>query len=156
MSAVIKEKIIEIVETSEAPAKKEKVVDGSGRSYATGKRKNAVARVWIKKGSGKITINDKDISHYFPRMTLQSSILMPFSATNNAGQYDVVATVKGGGTTGQADAVKLGISRALLVVTEDNRQLLRAEGLLTRDSRIVERKKYGLRKARRRPQFSKR
>ena len=131
-------------------------IDSLGRAYGTGRRKTSIARVWIKKGSGKITINDKDISDYFPRMTLQSSILMPFSATNNAGRYDVVATVKGGGTTGQADAVKLGISRALLVVTEDNRQFLRAEGLLTRDSRIVERKKYGLRKARRRPQFSKR
>ncbi|MEL6210372.1 MAG: 30S ribosomal protein S9 [Pseudomonadota bacterium] len=130
--------------------------DHLGRSYATGKRKDAVARVWIKPGSGKVTVNGKAMSEYFARPVLQMVINQPFRVANVAGQFDVMATVKGGGLSGQAGAVKHGISKALSLYDPELRSPLKAAGFLTRDSRVVERKKYGKRKARRSFQFSKR
>lgn len=123
---------------------------------AVGRRKTSVARVIVKQGSGVVTVNDKSLEQYFPVTTLRNEVLLPFVATETTGKYDVVATVEGGGLTGQAGAVKLGISRALLRLHEDLRQTLRTNRLLTRDPRMVERKKYGQRKARKRFQFSKR
>ncbi len=131
-------------------------IDEQGRSYATGKRKDAVARVWIKPGTGKITINGRDQETYFARPTLRLIVNQPFGVINRAGQYDVVATVKGGGLSGQAGAVKHGISKALSVNDPELRPALKAAGFLTRDSRTVERKKFGKAKARRSFQFSKR
>ena len=133
-----------------------KKVDKYGRAYATGKRKDAVARVWIKPGSGKIVVNGRDQAVYFARPTLRLVIDQPFQVADRAGQYDVVATVKGGGLSGQAGAVKHGISQALTLYEPSLRPALKAAGFLTRDSRVVERKKYGKRKARRSFQFSKR
>ncbi|KIC44800.1 30S ribosomal protein S9 [Ruegeria sp. ANG-S4] len=127
-----------------------------GRSYATGKRKDAVARVWIKPGSGKVTVNGKDQDVYFARPVLQLILRQPFQVAGVEGEFDVVATVKGGGLTGQAGAVKHGISKALQLYDPNLRAALKAAGFLTRDSRVVERKKYGKRKARRSFQFSKR
>ncbi len=132
------------------------VVDAFGRSYATGKRKDAVARVWIKPGTGKITVNDRDQETYFARPTLRLIVNQPFQVAGREGQYDVVATVKGGGLSGQAGAVKHGISVALQKAEPVLRPPLKAAGFLTRDSRVVERKKYGRAKARRSFQFSKR
>lgn len=123
---------------------------------AVGRRKTSVARVIIKSGSGEIKVNDKKLEQYFPIDTLQSQVLLPFVVTETTGRYDVVANVNGGGPTGQAGAVKLGISRALLEMNADFRTKLREHDLLTRDSRMVERKKYGQKKARKRFQFSKR
>jgi small subunit ribosomal protein S9 len=134
----------------------EPVRDELGRSYATGKRKDAVARVWIKPGSGKVTVNGKDMSVYFARPVLQLILRQPFQVAGVEGEFDVVATVKGGGLTGQAGAVKHGISKALQLYTPSLRGALKAAGFLTRDSRVVERKKFGRRKARRSFQFSKR
>ncbi|MBD3612502.1 MAG: 30S ribosomal protein S9 [Hydrogenovibrio crunogenus] len=124
--------------------------------YGTGRRKNSVARVFLRAGSGKMTVNGRDVTEYFARETDLMVINQPLEATENADKFDVTITVTGGGTTGQAGAVRHGISRALVVFNEDNRSTLRQRGLLTRDARKVERKKVGLRKARRRPQFSKR
>ena len=131
-------------------------VDALGRSYATGKRKNAVARVWVKPGSGKVTVNGKDLAVYFARPVLQMILKQAFSVANVEGQFDVMATVVGGGLSGQAGAVKHGVSKALQLYDPALRPALKAAGFLTRDSRVVERKKYGKRKARRSFQFSKR
>src|SRR5690606_36868837 len=130
--------------------------DELGRSYATGKRKDAVARVWVKPGSGKVIVNGKDINEYFARPVLQRTLRQPFDVAGVADQYDVQATVKGGGLSGQAGAVKHGISQALQLQEPGLRAALKAAGFLTRDSRVVERKKYGKAKARRSFQFSKR
>ena len=138
----------------ETPA--EPVRDALGRSYATGKRKDAVARVWIKPGSGKVTVNGKEMATYFARPVLQMILRQPFDIAGVADQFDVMATVKGGGLSGQAGAVKHGISKALQLYDPSLRSALKAAGFLTRDSRVVERKKYGKRKARRSFQFSKR
>ena len=131
-------------------------IDSFGRAYSTGKRKDAVARVWIKKGSGKITVNKKPVERYFARPTLQMIIQQAFSVTGAENQFDVMATVKGGGLSGQAGAVRHGLSRALTIFDGELRTALKAAGFLTRDSRVVERKKYGKPKARRSFQFSKR
>ena len=130
--------------------------DELGRSYATGKRKDAVARVWIKPGNGKIEVNGRDSPIYFARPVLRMLINQPFVVTDRLGQFDVWCTVKGGGLSGQAGAVRHGISRALTFYEPDLRPALKHGGFLTRDSRAVERKKYGRHKARRRPQYSKR
>jgi len=140
----------------EVAAPREPVRDELGRSYATGKRKDAVARVWIKPGSGKVTVNGKDQDTYFARPVLQLILRQPFQVAGVEGEFDVVATVKGGGLTGQAGAVKHGISKALQFYEPSLRAPLKAAGFLTRDSRVVERKKFGKRKARRSFQFSKR
>lgn len=121
-----------------------------------GRRKNAVARVKLKEGSGKITINERDLENYFPVDTLRGEVLKPFKATETLGRYDAKIRVNGGGSTGQAGAIKLGIARSLVAIDEDLRVNLRKAGLLTRDPRMVERKKYGQKKARKRFQFSKR
>ena len=130
--------------------------DALGRAYATGKRKDAVARVWIKPGKGKVTVNGKDVNVYFARPVLQMILKQPFQVAGVEGQFDVMATVAGGGLSGQAGAVKHGISKALQLYEPSLRGALKAAGFLTRDSRVVERKKYGKRKARRSFQFSKR
>jgi small subunit ribosomal protein S9 len=124
--------------------------------YGTGRRKSSVARVFLTSGTGKMTVNGRDINKYFARDTDLMIINQPLEATENVKKFDAYITVVGGGTTGQAGAVRHGISRALLAFTEENRPILRQRGLLTRDARKVERKKVGFRKARRRPQFSKR
>ncbi|TCS64389.1 30S ribosomal protein S9 [Varunaivibrio sulfuroxidans] len=131
-------------------------IDAQGRAYATGKRKNAIARVWVKPGSGKITVNGRDIEVYFARPVLRMLINQPFSAAERSGQFDVVCTVTGGGLSGQAGAVRHGISKALTYYEPALRPSLKKGGFLTRDSRVVERKKYGRAKARRSFQFSKR
>jgi small subunit ribosomal protein S9 len=131
-------------------------IDALGRAYATGKRKNAVARVWIKPGNGAITVNSRESPVYFARPVLRMIINQPFVAANRFGQFDVVCTVKGGGLSGQAGAVRHGISKALMFYEPGLRPLLKSQGFLTRDSRVVERKKYGKAKARRSFQFSKR
>ncbi len=130
--------------------------DELGRSYATGKRKNAVARVWIKPGSGNIIVNGRESPVYFARPVLRMLISQPFVTADRLGQFDVWCTVKGGGLSGQAGAVRHGISRALTFYEPGLRPVLKHEGFLTRDSRVVERKKYGKHKARKRPQYSKR
>ncbi len=140
---------------SEAPIHVQKL-DKLGRAYATGKRKNAVARVWIKPGRGMITVNDKDFKAYFARPVLQMLLQQPLAAAARVTQYDIRATVNGGGLSGQAGAVRHGISKALTYFEPDLRGVLKKGGFLTRDSRIVERKKYGRMKARRSFQFSKR
>jgi small subunit ribosomal protein S9 len=131
-------------------------LDKSGRAYATGKRKDAIARVWVKPGTGKIIINDKEYAKYFARPVLQMILKQPIVAANRDGQYDIVATVAGGGLSGQAGAVRHGISKALTYYEPSLRGVLKKGGFLTRDSRVVERKKYGKAKARRSFQFSKR
>lgn len=135
---------------------RDKIVDAQGRAYATGRRKDAVARVWLKPGSGKITVNGRDQEIYFARPTLRLVINQPFGVAERIGQYDVVCTVTGGGLSGQAGAVKHGISQALTRFEPMLRAPVKAAGFLTRDSRAVERKKYGKAKARRSFQFSKR
>jgi len=130
--------------------------DKLGRSYATGKRKDSIARVWIKAGNGSVVVNGRDITKYFGRITLRMLAKKPFDFTRNKDMFDVVCTVIGGGLSGQAGAIKHGISKALALFDPSLRPMLRKEGYLTRDSRIVERKKYGFKKARRRFQFSKR
>ena len=132
------------------------MADKKQLSYATGKRKTAVARVRLLAGSGAITVNKRGFEDYFPRETARMRILEPLQITETAAQYDVIAEVNGGGTSAQADAVRHGISRALVVVAETLRPTLRKAGMLTRDPRAVERKKYGRHKARKRPQYSKR
>lgn len=135
---------------------REQEIDSLGRAYATGRRKDAVARVWIKPGTGKFTINGREQEVYFARPTLRLVLAQTFSITEREGQYDVIATVKGGGLSGQAGAVKHGISQALSRYEPSLRATLKAAGFLTRDSRVVERKKYGRAKARKSFQFSKR
>ena len=139
----------------EAPVHVQKL-DAHGRAYATGKRKDAVARVWLKPGTGKVTVNDKDMAVYFGRPVLQMILRQPVVAANRDGQYDITVTVKGGGLSGQAGAVRHGISKALTHYEPQLRPILKKGGFLTRDSRVVERKKYGKAKARRSFQFSKR
>jgi len=141
---------------TETAAPREPKRDAQGRAYATGKRKDAVARVWIKPGSGKVTVNGKDQAEYFARPVLRMILRQPFQISGVDGQFDVVATVVGGGLSGQAGAVKHGVSKALQLYDPSLRGVLKAAGFLTRDSRVVERKKYGKRKARRSFQFSKR
>nr|WP_233245721.1 30S ribosomal protein S9 [Marinicauda salina] len=131
-------------------------MDEHGRSYATGKRKNAIARVWIKPGNGKIEVNGRDQETYFARPVLRMLLQQPFETADRKDQFDVYATVTGGGLSGQAGAVRHGISRALTFYEPGLRPVLKAGGFLTRDSRVVERKKYGKKKARRSFQFSKR
>jgi len=140
---------------SNAPLR-EQELDKQGRAYATGRRKDAVARVWVKPGTGKIVVNGRDQEVYFARPTLRLVIDQPFTITERQGQYDVIATVKGGGLSGQAGAVKHGIAQALSKYEPALRATVKAAGFLTRDSRVVERKKYGRAKARRSFQFSKR
>ena len=135
---------------------RDKIIDAQGRSYATGRRKDAVARVWIKPGSGKITVNGRDQEVYFARPTLRLVIRQAFEVADRVGSFDVVATVKGGGLSGQAGALRHGISQALTKYEPELRAPVKAAGFLTRDSRAVERKKYGKAKARRSFQFSKR
>ncbi|QIE44387.1 30S ribosomal protein S9 [Pseudohalocynthiibacter aestuariivivens] len=135
---------------------REPVRDDLGRSYATGKRKDAIARVWIKPGSGKVTVNGKEMSVYFARPVLQMILRQPFTVSGTEDQFDVMATVTGGGLSGQAGAVKHGVSKALQLYDPSLRAALKAAGFLTRDSRVVERKKYGKAKARKSFQFSKR
>ena len=139
----------------EAPTYEQKL-DAQGRAYATGKRKDAVARVWIKPGPGQITVNERPVDQYFARPVLRMILQQPLQIANRVGQYDIVATVAGGGLSGQAGAVRHGISRALVVYEPELKPALKQKGFMTRDSRMVERKKYGQRKARRRFQFSKR
>ena len=145
-----------VVRTGPAAPLREQEIDAQGRAYATGRRKDAVARVWLKPGSGKITINGRDQEIYFARPTLRLVINQVFGITEREGQYDVVCTVKGGGLSGQAGAVKHGISQALTKYEPILRTPVKQAGFLTRDSRTVERKKYGRAKARRSFQFSKR
>jgi small subunit ribosomal protein S9 len=135
---------------------REQEIDAQGRAYATGRRKDAVARVWLKPGTGKIVVNGRDQEVYFARPSLRLVINQPFGITERTGQYDVIATVKGGGLSGQAGAVKHGIAQALSKYEPTLRSAVKAEGFLTRDSRVVERKKYGKAKARKSFQFSKR
>ena len=134
----------------------ERKVDAQGRSYATGKRKNAIARVWIKPGKGKITINGRDQEVYFARPVLRMMIAQPLQIADRLGQFDVDVSVQGSGLSGQAGAVRHGISKALTYYEPELRAVLKPHGFLTRDSRVVERKKYGRKKARRSFQFSKR
>ena len=140
--------------TSSEPA--EQIIDSIGRSYATGKRKNAIARVWLKPGPGEIIVNGRELNTYFARPVLQMVVNQPFGLTDRVNQYDVKCTVRGGGLSGQAGAVKHGISKALTYYEPALRGILKKEGFLTRDSRVVERKKFGRKKARRSYQFSKR
>jgi len=140
---------------SDAPVRVQKL-DDQGRAYATGKRKDAVARVWLKPGNGKVTVNGKDYVAYFARPVLQMILQQPIVAAGRVDQYDVVVTVAGGGLSGQAGAVRHGISQALTFFEPELRGVLKKGGFLTRDSRVVERKKYGRAKARRSFQFSKR
>jgi small subunit ribosomal protein S9 len=139
----------------EAPVHVQKI-DKFGRAYATGKRKNAVARVWIKPGKGKVTVNGRDIEVYFARPVLRMILQQPLGIANRNEQYDITVTVAGGGLSGQAGAVRHGVSKALTYYEPALRGVLKKAGFLTRDSRVVERKKYGKRKARRSFQFSKR
>jgi small subunit ribosomal protein S9 len=145
-----------VVPATPAAPLREQELDAYGRAYATGRRKDAVARVWIKPGTGKITVNGRDQDVYFARPTLRLVINQPFQVADRDGQYDVIATVKGGGLSGQAGAVKHGISQALAKFEPALRSAVKAAGFLTRDPRVVERKKYGRAKARRSFQFSKR
>lgn len=142
-------------EEAEAPVHVQKL-DPHGRAYSTGKRKDAVSRVWLKPGSGKILVNKKDFTEYFGRPVLQLIVRQPILAADRDGQYDIVATVSGGGLSGQAGALRHGISKALTYYEPELRGVLKKGGFLTRDARVVERKKYGKRKARRSFQFSKR
>ena len=149
--AEVEENVEEIEVENEKPK-----LDSLGRSYATGKRKDAIARVWVKQGNGKIVVNKKTLDKYFARPTLQMIIQQAMSVANVENQFDVMATVKGGGLSGQAGAVRHGISKALTLFDSQMRGALKEAGFLTRDSRVVERKKYGKPKARRSFQFSKR
>ena len=156
------EDLADVIEVAAPPPEEAEVVlpepvkDAQGRAYATGKRKDAVARVWIKPGRGEIKVNGRDVLTYFARPVLRMLIDQPFVAASRQEQYDVMCTVKGGGLSGQAGAVRHGISRALVYFEPELRPVLKKGGFLTRDSRVVERKKYGKRKARRSFQFSKR
>lgn len=156
LKSAVKEAAAPSTATVKVNTPAEPKIDAQGRSYATGKRKNAIARVWIKPGSGKLIVNGKTGPVYFARPVLQMLIDQPFKTANRLGQYDVWCTVTGGGLSGQAGAVRHGISRALVEFEPTLRSPLKQGGYLTRDSRVVERKKYGQAKARRRFQFSKR
>jgi len=145
----------EEAQTPAAPVYEQKL-DAHGRAYATGKRKDAIARVWVKPGPGKITVNGKELATYFARPALQMILRQPLELTDRTTQYDVICTVKGGGLSGQAGAVRHGLAVALTRFEPELRSNLKKSGFLTRDSRVVERKKYGRRKARRSFQFSKR
>ena len=153
--AVVTETTTEAVVT-ETPKFKEKTVDAQGRSYGTGRRKESVARVWIKPGSGKVVVNGKEQDKYFGRKTHLLVINQPFLVSDRTGQFDVMCTVKGGGLSGQAGALRHGISRALENFEPELRPVLKKAGMLTRDARAVERKKVGLHKARRMKQWAKR
>ena len=144
------------VDDKEEAVLNEPKIDTLGRSYATGRRKESTARVWVKRGTGKITINGKEMISYFARPVLQMQLNFVFDVTERKDQFDVIATVKGGGLSGQAGAVRHGLSRALCLFEPDLRKPLKTAGMLTRDSRVVERKKYGRAKARKSFQFSKR
>ncbi|HXV24487.1 MAG TPA: 30S ribosomal protein S9 [Alphaproteobacteria bacterium] len=146
----------DLTRAPEADVTRAPKLDAKGRAYATGRRKDAVARVWVQPGSGRITVNGRDWQVYFARPVLRMLINQPFQAINRSNQYDVICTVIGGGLSGQAGAVRHGISRALTNREPELRPVLKAGGFLTRDARVVERKKYGKRKARRSFQFSKR
>ena len=148
--------VTDIVSEENAAPKYEQKLDAQGRAYATGKRKDAVARVWIKPGSGKITVNGRDVEAYFARPVLRLIIAQAFEVAERVDAYDVVCTVKGGGLSGQAGAVRHGVSLALTRYETDLRGALKKAGFLTRDARVVERKKYGRAKARKSFQFSKR
>lgn len=143
-------------EAQEVAAPRKPKRDVLGRSYGTGRRKNAVARVWVKAGSGKFVVNGLDLAKYFARETLHKIVLRPFDMTNMLGKFDVFCTVKGGGHSGQAGAIQLGIARGVDAFDPSLHTALRQSGMLTRDSRVVERKKYGKHKARKSTQFSKR
>jgi small subunit ribosomal protein S9 len=145
-----------VVAAEAATPKREPKRDALGRSYSTGRRKNAIARVWIKPGKGEIIVNGKKAPQYFARPVLRMLITQPFLVADRYNQFDVFCTVNGGGLSGQAGAVRHGISRALQLFEPDLRGILKSAGFLTRDSRVVERKKYGKAKARRSFQFSKR
>jgi small subunit ribosomal protein S9 len=147
---------LEGLKQNAAPIAAEQKLDAKGRAYATGRRKNAVARVWIKPGVGRVIVNDRDVKVYFARPVLRMLLDQPFEAASRKDQYDVWCTVKGGGLSGQAGAVRHGLSRALINFEPSLRPVLKKGGFLTRDSRVVERKKYGRAKARRSFQFSKR
>lgn len=140
----------------EKPAERVQVLDAQGRAYGTGRRKDAVARVWIKPGSGKVTVNGRDQATYFARQTQRLILNQPFLIVNQVGKFDVICTVKGGGLSGQAGAVRHGISRALENFDPEMRPTLKKAGMITRDARIVERKKVGKHKARRTKQWAKR
>ena len=144
------------VDEKEEAVVNEPKIDTLGRSYATGRRKESTARVWVKRGTGKISINGKEMVSYFARPVLQMQLNFVFDVTERKDQFDVIATVKGGGLSGQAGAVRHGLSRALSLFEPDLRKPLKSAGMLTRDSRVVERKKYGRAKARKSFQFSKR
>ena len=144
------------VDDKEEAVVNEPKIDTLGRSYATGRRKESTARVWVKRGTGKISINGKEMVNYFARPVLQMQLNFVFDVTERKDQFDVIATVKGGGLSGQAGAVRHGLSRALSLFEPDLRKPLKTAGMLTRDSRVVERKKYGRAKARKSFQFSKR
>ena len=144
------------VDDKEEVVVNEPKIDTLGRSYATGRRKESTARVWVKRGTGKISINGKEMVNYFARPVLQMQLNFVFDVTERKDQFDVIATVKGGGLSGQAGAVRHGLSRALSLFEPDLRKSLKTAGMLTRDSRVVERKKYGRAKARKSFQFSKR
>ena len=148
--------VANVIATTEAAPKREAKRDAQGRSYATGRRKNAVARVWIKPGKGDITVNGKKVVTYFARPVLRMLLTQPFLVADRYNQFDVICTCNGGGLSGQAGAVRHGISRALTHFEPELRPVLKLAGFLTRDSRVVERKKYGRAKARRSFQFSKR
>lgn len=152
----LKSSVAEAAGTTVSSEPVKPVLDKKGRSYGTGRRKNAVARVWVSRGSGKVTVNGKDIVQYFGRGTQRLIINQPFDVTTRVGQFDVVCFVAGGGLSGQAGAVRHGISRALLGFEPGLRPALKKAGLLTRDSRVVERKKYGRHKARKSTQWVKR
>jgi small subunit ribosomal protein S9 len=154
--ADLKELVTVTPAAPEAAVKREPKLDALGRAYATGRRKNAVARVWLKPGKGQIVINDKPAAKYFARPVLRMLITQPFLVADRYQQFDVYCTVSGGGLSGQAGAVRHGISRALCNYDPELRTILKKAGFLTRDPRVVERKKYGKRKARRSFQFSKR
>ncbi len=156
MIDIPQEAVANLTEVQEKPRVYVQKLDQLGRAYATGKRKEAVARVWIKPGKGKIIVNGREVKKYFARPVLQMIIRQPFEVVKRVDSFDVMCTVKGSGLSGQAGAVKHGISKALLSFEPELRALLKSAGFLTRDARVVERKKYGLRKARRSFQFSKR
>ena len=156
--AALKE-VVDHIASSEVSEKKIHYVqklDAQGRAYATGKRKNAIARVWVMPGKGKITVNERELTTYFARPVLRMLIHQPMDVAGRTGQYDVVCSVSGGGLFGQAGALRHGIAKALTHYEPDLRGVLKTNGFLTRDSRVVERKKYGHAKARKRFQFSKR
>lgn len=156
MTTVVNEKVIATKETNQEAQVREQKIDAQGRSYATGKRKNAIARVWIKKGTGKVTVNKREAKLYFGREILFNIATAAFGATDNSKKFDVIATICGGGLSGQAGALSHGISKALVSFDPSTHKALRVGGFLTRDSRVVERKKYGLKKARKGQTYRKR